>query len=140
MAAPQGVPKYVGTHLSSELRARFLVEAEVNSTVDARVVDVAGDLPEGAVLERDASDRRIAERDEMMARAEHALEHLTSRATRASMRRCVAREARCKHERREGGVPASEQIPIGIAGADRSLGGARSDSDISSRTLTPAHR
>src|SRR4051794_3395854 len=118
-AAPQRIPMHVDADLASEPGAGFLVEAEVDAAIDARVVDVVRDLAQVAVLERHPGERRIVEHDEMMAPAKGAFEHLARRGARAAMRRGVARKARRGHERFEVRIAARERIAVGVARANR---------------------
>src|SRR5437773_1256218 len=54
---------------------RLLVEAEVDAAVDAGVTDVVGDLLPGGVVEDDARQPGIGQRDGMAALAEGPLKH-----------------------------------------------------------------
>jgi hypothetical protein len=40
----ESVPVDIGAELAALLSARFLIEPEVNAAVDARIIDVVGDL------------------------------------------------------------------------------------------------
>jgi hypothetical protein len=75
------VSVHIGADLSSLLTARFLIEAEMDSAIDTRVVDVVGDLLEGLVLQDYARNRRVAQGDEMVTRPIESLEYLASRIT-----------------------------------------------------------
>jgi hypothetical protein len=72
------VPIHVPANAASLHGSRFLVEAEVNAAVNARVVDVVGDIPEVRVLQRDGRNRRIRERDGVSVGAEQPLGDRTS--------------------------------------------------------------
>lgn len=66
------------TDPASLLSARILIEAEMDPAIDARVVDVSGDLLELVVLERHACDGWRRHRDGLRSPAEDTLDHLAS--------------------------------------------------------------
>jgi len=81
VCGPQYVLVHIGAHLSPLLTACFLIESEMDSAVDTRVADVVGDLLEGLILQGHARNRRVAQRDGMLARPIESLEYFASRIT-----------------------------------------------------------
>jgi hypothetical protein len=73
------VPVHVCADPPALLSACFLIEAEMDSAIDTRVVDVVGDLLEGLVLQNYARNRRVAQGDEMVTRPVESLEYLAGR-------------------------------------------------------------
>jgi hypothetical protein len=56
-ASTAPLARTVSRHVASQATARFLFESEVNAAVNARVVDVVGDLLERRVVQADAEYR-----------------------------------------------------------------------------------
>src|SRR5580658_1864624 len=75
VCAPQYVPVHVLAHLASLFTTDVLIEAEMDSAVDTRVIDVVGDLLEVLVLQDYTRDHRVAQRDEMVTRPVESLEY-----------------------------------------------------------------
>jgi hypothetical protein len=73
----------VPTDTESLFCASGLIESEVNSTIDPRVVDVVGEIVERLVVERYSWNGRMREREGVTwAAAKELLRDLTSRLTR----------------------------------------------------------
>jgi hypothetical protein len=81
VCALQYVLVHISAHLSPLLTACFLIESEMDSAVDTRVVDVVGDLLEGLILQGHARNRRVAQGDDMVTRPIESLEYIASRIT-----------------------------------------------------------
>jgi hypothetical protein len=82
IALPQVVRVHAGSNPCPLSGARALIEAEVNAAVDARRVDIVGDVLERFVLERDTGDGRVRQRDGGKLVAEIRLGHATGGITR----------------------------------------------------------
>lgn len=76
----------VSTHLSALFTASLLIEAEVDTPVDAGVIDVVGNLLEGVVLQNYSHNRGVSQGDQMMSPAIESLEYLACRTTQAGVR------------------------------------------------------
>lgn len=55
--------------------AGFLIETEMNTACDSRLIDIVRDLLEGCILQNNFGNSRVAERDAVAALAEHSFKH-----------------------------------------------------------------
>src|ERR1051326_8811715 len=84
------MPVDIGADASPHPSASFLVEAEVNPTIDARIVDVVRDLLQLIVVQHHTRHGGVRQGDGMVGATEKALEH---RPRRVASGRMSGREA-----------------------------------------------
>jgi hypothetical protein len=75
-----------------------LIETEVDAPGHARIVDVVGDLLEGVVVERQAENGGVRQRDVERKATEQGFGHGPGSVARGRVRRSIARKARRRYE------------------------------------------
>ena len=121
MRTAEIMPVDVGAEPAALLGARGLIEAEMNPSVNTRVVDVFGDLPECRVLESNIGHGRARQGDGVASGAKGSIEHLTRRIAQGRVGRGIAGMAGRDDERLEFGIGGCLRIAIRVTGANRGL-------------------
>ncbi len=106
----------------SQAPACHLVEAKMYSAVDARIVDIIGNLLERGVLQNDVRHGRIGQRDRMSALAVKTSQDLGTAITSARVIRGVARKTWRRDEWEESQVGIGFPVAVRVTRTNRRLG------------------
>src|SRR5215469_9440812 len=113
------VPVDVGADTASQPAAHLLIEAEVDPTVNTRIVDVVRDLLESGVVQDHVGNGRVRERDVVGSAAEDLLGDRPRRVARGCMGRRIARETGRDDEGCPDRIWFGPRVVVAVAGADR---------------------
>src|SRR6185436_10085547 len=117
----QLVPEYILGDVAPHLGARILVEAKVYPAVDARVIDIRGDLLELRVLQGHPGDGRDRHCDGIGPHAVYTLDDVASCVGQGGVSRRIARETRRDDKRCKSRIEVGLWVVVRITRPDRRL-------------------
>jgi hypothetical protein len=111
----------VRTHFVSLMGPSLLIETEMDAAVDAGIIDVVRDFFPITVIEGDAWQTWMRQRDGVAALAESLLKHLASGTGHGRMARQITGVRRRRDQRNPGRIGIGQAVAIDIAIAYRGL-------------------